>query len=353
MKNRVKSIVGIGILVLVFTFVGWALIQRGEERAKKELERPTPSPARVSVEQGRTVVILDPDTQARLGIGVAELDAATTREQLRATAVVLSAQDLIDLRNAFVAVQANAEKVRANLEVARKEYERLKLLNQENQNASLKAVEAEEGALRSTQADVKAAEEQVQLQQVVVQQRWGDVVSKWLTGSSPAFERVTQQKGWLVQVTLSAGSSLMLPKRVSLQLPGGAVTEAQFVSPYPRLDPRIQGPSFLYLTAHHAGLAPGLNLLAQLPVGHLLRGVTIPESSVVWWKGKAWAYQQLAPDKFARQQVETNMAVPGGWFVATGFSPRQKVVVRGAQALLSAETRPVSGTTGEEGGPDD
>ncbi len=329
-----------GVLLIVAALVAWAVTQRlaGEreegERAKKRGSAETP--AQVSTEHGRTVLTIQPDTQARMGLEVAALKAAENREQMRATALVLSPQDLADLRSAYLTAEANAAKAQADLEVSSNEFNRLKLLHQEDQNASLKALQVAEGTMRSNQADANAAAQQLRLQSAVIEQRWGGVVAKWLAGRSPAFERVIEQKDWLVQVTLLAGSSLAA-KRISLQLSDGSMVEANLVSAYPRIDPRIQGASFLYLVPARPGLAAGLNLLAQVPLGDVLHGVIVPETAVVWWQGQAWVYEQIGSEKFARQPAPTDMRVPGGWFVTAGLSPDQKVVVRGAQALLSQE----------------
>lgn len=353
MTRIFKSLAGAGLLLIVAVLVAWAVTQhQAEEREKGERAHKRESaqaPVQVSIEQGKTVLTIERGTQAQMGLEVAPLKAAENREQMSATALVLSPQDLADLRSAYLTAEANAAKARANLEVSSNEFNRLKLLNQESQNASLKALQAAEGTMRSNQAEANAAEQQLRLQSAVIEQRWGGVVAKWLVGRSPAFERVIEQKDWLVQVTLPAGSDLAA-KRISLQLPGGSAIEGNFVSAYPRIDPRIQGASFLYLVPARTGLAAGLNLLAQLPLGRVLHGVIVPETAVVWWQGQAWVYEQIGSEKFARQQAPTDMPVRGGWFVTTGLTPTGKIVIRGAQALLSAETQPAAGASeaGEE-----
>lgn len=340
-----------GLLLIVAALAAWAvtrhLAEEREEGERAQKRGNAETPAQVSIEQGRTVLTIQPDTQARMGLEVAALKAAENREQIRATAVVLSPQDLADLRSTYLTAEANAAKAQADLEVSSNEFNRLKLLHQEDQNASLKALQAAEGAMRSSQAEANAAEQQFRLQGAVIEQRWGGVVAKWLTGRAPAFERVIEQKDWLVQVTLPAAVNIAA-KRISLQFPDGGTLEANLVSAYPRIDPRIQGASFLYLVPAHTGLAAGLNLLAQVPLGRVLHGAIVPETAVVWWQGQAWVYEQIGGEKFARLPAPTDMPVPGGWFVTAGLSPDQKVVVRGAQALLSQEFSSQASGSGEK-----
>lgn len=65
----------------------------------------------------------------------------------------------------------------------------------------------------------------------------------------------------------------------------------------------------------------------------------MPTDAVVWWQGRAWIYVQRDPTLFARRELATDSPVPGGWFIAQGISPDQRVVTKGAQQLLSEEFR--------------
>jgi hypothetical protein len=80
-----------------------------------------------------------------------------------------------------------------------------------------------------------------------------------------------------------------------------------------------------------------------------MHGAVIPGSATVWWQGKVWAYVQSAPDRFSRREVSTQIPAGDGWFVTGGFSQGDKVVVSGAQQLLSEELRPQAKVLGEEG----
>ncbi|MGE5174109.1 MAG: hypothetical protein ACM3MD_09810 [Betaproteobacteria bacterium] len=68
-------------------------------------------------------------------------------------------------------------------------------------------------------------------------------------------------------------------------------------------------------------------------------GVVVPDSAVVWLDGKAWAYVQKGREPFFRQEVSTNHPVGEGWLVTKHFSAGDRVVVQGAQLLLSEEFR--------------
>ncbi len=294
-------------------------------------------PAQISTENGQTVLTLDSPTQNRLGLEVATLAATVTRAQATFPAAVLSTQDLAASRNNFVAAQAQIQKAHVAAEVARKEYTRLKTLFEQNQNISEKSLQFAEATLEANEADVRVGEQQQTLQESIARQEWGDVATKWAMEGSPELQRILDQNEVLLQMTMPSGPTYGAPKTISLEISGGTQTQATLVSTFPRVDPRIQGRSFLYVAHARPGLNPGINLLAHLSVGSAMKGLIVPTAAVVWSEGKAWVYQQTAADRFARRAVPSDIPVERGFFVAEGFAPGDKLVIQGAQALLSEE----------------
>lgn len=309
-----------------------------EEKPASRTSPATPPPAKISFENGQATLTLDQQTQSRMGIEFVSLTAAVTRPQVAVPAVVLSVQELATFRNGYIATQSQIEKDRVDTDVARKEYSRLKMLFDNNQNISEKALQIAEGSLHSLEVDERTAEQQLNLQASVTEQQWGNVVAKWAMDGSPELERVLEMREMLLQVTLPFEQSYNAPRTISVEIPGRTRSGATLISPFPRVDPRIQGRSFLYAVPGQTDLTPGVNLLAHLAVGNPMRGVTIPASAVVWSEGKAWTYLQTAPDQFSRREMPTDVPVENGYFVSAGFSPGSKVVRRGAQSLFSEES---------------
>jgi hypothetical protein len=324
------------VALLSLTFLGACQNRFDKDDANRQAQAKK-GPAQVSVENGQTVLTLDTPTQNRLGLEVATLTASFTRAQSTLPAVVLSVQDLTTFRNGFVAAQAQLQKSKVEADIARKAYTRLKTLFEQDHNISEKSLQSAEGTLQANEADVQAGEQQLHLQESVVRQEWGSVVAKWAVESSPELQHIFDQHEVLVQITMPSDTTFAVSKTISLEIPGATRTEASLVSPFPRVDPRIQGRSFLYIAPAHLGLTPGLNLLARLSVGSLMKGLTVPTSAVVWSEGKAWVYQQIASDRFTRRAVATEIPVEKGFFVLQGFTSGERIVTQGAQALLSEE----------------
>ena len=294
-------------------------------------------PAEASVENGQAVLTLDSPTQGRLGLEAATLTATVTRAQVTLPAVVLPVQDLATFRNGYFVAQAQLQKSKVEADVARKEYARLKTLFDQNQNVSEKSLQSAQGIVQANEADVRTGEQQLSLQESVVRQEWGNVVAKWAVEDAPELRDILDQRKLLVEMTMASDATFGPPKTISLEIRGATRTEATLISAFPRIDPRIQGRSFLYVVPAHLGLAPGINLLAHLSIGSPLKGLIVPASAVVWSEGKAWVYQQTASDHFARRAVATDTPVETGFFVTEGFSQGDRVVTQGAQALLSEE----------------
>lgn len=346
MSKMKKYLHATAIAVIIAVIFLWGFSwNRNDLRGQDNSRNSAKLSPRVSVQNGVPVLTLDNETQLRLELKIAALQEASMRETLSAPAVVISVQDLVTLRTSYVEAQGRLEKARANAEVARKEYDRVKALFRDDQNASQKALQAAEGASRVDAAEVRAASAELDLQASAVRENWGNVVEKWLTSGGSALRDVLDLRMMLVQITLPAGQT-EAPKTVSLEMPGAVFARANFISLFPRVDPRLQGTSLLYMLPARPGLAPGVNLVAHLSIGRSLQGVIVPDAAVVWWGGKAWMYQLIGPNRFTRRAVTTVAPAGKGFFVAHAFSPGDRVVVGGAQLLLSEEFRPQVSTGG-------
>ena len=109
--------------------------------------------------------------------------------------------------------------------------------------------------------------------------------------------------------------------------------------PFARPLAAAQGESFLFrLTTTLFGLRPGLAVTAQIPIPGLPRkGVVIPTAAVVRVGGKAYAFIQTSANEFVRRELSLGQPVQGGFLVSANFSAGDRVVVQGAQLLLSEE----------------
>ncbi len=337
-KKLVVVLVGAVVVAgLVFAFIA----KRREVVAEAEREQPIKAATRVALVNGENVVSLDGAARTSGGVGLAPLQTIEHRPQISAYGVVVDLGELTDLRNTIANAGAQLAKAAAARDVARKEYERAKGLFDANQNVAEKTVQSTEGAWHTEEANVLAAQAALDAARATAQQRWGRIIAGWLAAGGAEFDRLRRQDELLVQVTLAPSQAgIAAPAEASVLPAGGKLITAKLVSPASRTDPKIQGRSFFYLLpAAGTNLLPGMNVVTLLSTGEPEPGVLVPGSAVVWLQGKAWAYAQVQPDKFARRAVSTEQPARDGWVQPKEFSKGEPFVIRGPQVLLSEEFR--------------
>jgi hypothetical protein len=338
--KSIQWLVGTLIAFTAMSIVAVVYVSANHSDTDEDEQEAVKAPSRMVAQNGVTVISLDAATQAREGIRAEPLSERSMRTELRATSVIQSVSGLAALRNSYVAARMKLERDRVDLATSRSQYERTKTLYEENQNMSLQAMQSAEAIYRDNQAQVTADEQDADLQLDTIRQSWGSAVEKWVSNNSPILNAVLDQREFLAQVVFPPGEVASGPAKLALNAPGNKLIESRLVSPLPQVNPQIQGISFLYLVPNRPGIAVGMNLVVQVPVGGAVKGVIVPQSAVLWWQGKAWVYEATTPTTFQRRDVPTENPVIGGYFVpGPTFPPGTKVVAAGAQALLSEELR--------------
>lgn len=309
--------------------------------------KATPSAKPAAVESSRaaaatggvTSVKLSAAMQDQSGVKVEPLDAANYQTESVAYGTVIDLHSLTDLRTRFNAALAEFEIARAAVNVSRQEYERTRTLYQDNQNMSLKALQKAEQAYLSDEAKLEAATLAIQDIKGSARQQFGDPLASWaLARASPEFQKFLKREEVIVRITLSPGLKIAAPSRIRLVGNNNPPVIAYLVSASPQSDPVILGSAYFYRTSML--LAAGTRVTAHFPTsGQPKRGVFIPGVAIVWYAGQAWSYVQLDQERFERRAVSDEYPQDGGFFVTDGFKPRDRIVVKGAQLMLSEELR--------------
>lgn len=336
MRKKTFILLGVGAVVAGLTI--WGFVEGRKELAQEQArEKPVSVPSRVVSHEGGTTVTFDPQTQKLADIGVAAVEQTIRRGETAALATVLSPQAFTELRNRYVIAVALADKDVAALEASRREYERLKVLHGDDRNISDKALQAAEATWRGDQAAEQSAQAAIDAIEQGARQTWGTLLTTAIVNNTPLFQRLAAQREVLLRIAAPSGSRLPEPpSKVGVVGDDGVLRTAALISASPQADPRIQGPTFFYVAAAE-GLLPGTTLTARLPSGPQETGVTLPAAAVLSWQGKEWYYVESAPDRFARHELTGAVPVAEGWFAPR--LPAMRVVVRGAQTLLSEELR--------------
>lgn len=298
------------------------------------------APQRVAIEHGETVIRLDTETQRRAGIRLVTLHNAAHARQLRAYATVLDARPLAELRGRYAEAQARRQTAQAKLAASKSAYERARTLYADARNISAAQLQAAEAAFRVDQAELAAVDSQLAALRASARQAWGPVLGRALAEDALLAERLIDQQEFLLQVTLPPGRSTDPPaKRAFVLVEEGTRVPITFISVAPRTDPHIQGASFLYTASARSSLLPGMSAVAVLPSGKTVQGAEVPAAAVVWAQGRASIYLRTGAWSFERRAISTAMPEAGGGYIVQGLPEGVRVVVQGAQMLLSEEYR--------------
>lgn len=309
-------------------------------RSHRPANEPQP---RVSVQNGGTaIVVLDPGMAAQSGIRVETLKTMDFRPHMNAYGIVLDPQPLLDLRIRIATAMGQLAGARAAESASRREVERLDHLFRKRGNVSEKAAEAGEAVWKADAGHLEAARETFKRLRQTARNEWGAVLGGWATEAGPKSLSGLMGGGEaLLLVTFPSGEEPRAPPaQVQVQVDSvGPKTQAQIVSPAPRLNSAVQGATYFY-SMPSRNVRIGMRLSVDVPLtGKRFRGVIVPSSAVVWYEGKAWDYVEETSGHFRRTEIPVSTPVPNGWFV-TGVVPDSRMVIQGAQLLLSQELQP-------------
>jgi hypothetical protein len=345
-KTTGAAKVGVRLVVAAATacvgaLVVWGFLAgRNEAAVEAEREEPAPAQLRVGAKNGRPVITVDGETQERSGIEAESLTVTPYQERVRAYGMVVDVARMTALSNNYVNAKTQVQAAQAKLAVSKPAFERAQSLYNNQRAVSQAVMESAEATFATDQANLAAAEAQARTLAATAYQEWGSVLGKSLVEESPMINRLIERQDFLVQVTLPPGVTLpAAPPAATIRTGKDSQATVTFVSPATRVDPKIQGPTFFYTVPAESGVLPGMNVLASLPTGKTVDGVTVPASAIVWWEDRAWVYRRAGPDTFTREEISTELPAEGGAYIVKNLTPDAEIVTNGAQLLLSEEFR--------------
>jgi|ERR1043166_2507306 hypothetical protein len=325
----VKRILIVLVLLLLAGGLIVAYVQMNKERQREAgAEKPVvPESTIKSGPEGERVLVLEQAAQARIGLKVQAVAAAAHTPEVQGFGRVLDPAPLAALATELASDEAA-------LAASQKEFDRLNVLST-NQNASTRALQAAEATARHDQIALESVRSRLL-------SGWGKTIAqeKDLAGFT---KPLVALESAVVRVDLPANEALsgveILAHKARIEVAGKSSVAAQWLGPAPNVDPQFQGKAFLFLTTAGAGnLLPGMAVSAYLPLQAApLNGFVIPDSAVVRRGGQTWVYVQNANDNFTRRKISLDWPLDKGWFVTQGVNASDRIVIQGAQALLSEE----------------
>ena len=270
--------------------------------------------------------------------------------------------DRVTLTNQLATARADATSAAATVEAARAAYERARVLNADAKNVTDRVVEEARSKFESERARLNGARKTVETIESSLQsggpasatplvlQSEGTVVElmaqpgESVEAGTPLF-RVSRLDRLLARIDLPVGESIPSGAATTRIVPAGQehqAIEADRIATAAALDQKAPGQAFLFrLRESRFGLRPGLAVTAYIATGTARQaGVTVPTAAVVRLSGKAYVYVQTGEEQFTRKEIQTDSPVASGYFVGNHLAPGTRIVIAGAQTLLSEEFKP-------------
>jgi hypothetical protein len=280
---------------------------------------------------GHVFIAIRPAAQKEIGISTETLSATVRPLEIEAYGYILDPSPLSKLNSGLLTA-------RAALDAAGAQYRRTSRLYAEQKNASLRDLQTAQALYLTDESQLEALEQQLR-------NTWGEEVAQMdPQARSQLVSALVRRREAVARVTAPiGGESVEDPRSAQIIVLGHEdqplTTHAIFAAP--TIVPALQGQSFLALvTTAGFPVMPGMAASARIPASNrLLRGVVVPRSAVVRYASAEWVYRELDGDRFVRLEIAPAEITGRGYFVTDGLAPGMKIVISGAQTLLSEELK--------------
>lgn len=272
-------------------------------------------------------IVVDPASQARMGLRTARLSTGRQAAQIDAFAKVLDPGPLAQLESDLMAAQAAAAASRA-------EAKRTRGLFQTGPSVALKDVEAAEAQAAGDQARLDLLRRRVGLE-------WGPGVARLRPGQIAVLLRdLADGAAALVHVDTPSNQGQAGARTVDIDIGTGDQSVHGIVLGAARAaEPRLQSSGLIVEVKGKSAvlLSVGLTQSAHIDSASSTVGVVIPRSAVIRFEGSDWAYVKSESAHFERRLIESPILQDKGLFVSAGFHAGDEVVDQGAAELFAVE----------------
>ena len=147
------------VSVLLAAGAGWYIYQtlNANPRAPGAPAQAAAQPS-VQTVNGETVVVVATDVQRASHIDVAPLAVVAIQPENTAYATVVDLQPLFDLRNRLAAARADYDTLRAQAGNSHAQYERSRVLFEDDRNVSQKSLQDARAVMQADQAKLQSAD---------------------------------------------------------------------------------------------------------------------------------------------------------------------------------------------------
>jgi hypothetical protein len=314
MKNVLILIIGLAIGA-----GGFWLVSSHRESEKPEHEK---SAEEKSGPHDESIIKLDAKQQKAAGVETALPQPARLPEEVKGYGRVLDPAQVVTMTLDIQAAQATAD-------ASKKEFERLKTLYAQGQNASARSLETAEAAARRDETLLGLAEAKLRttLGRTLMERKdFGQII-----------EALSKMEWLLARIDIVSGAPEKLPAqlRVAPLANESATISAELLGPAPVAETTIQGRGILVLIKTNS-LAPNTALVGWIEIpDHDHTGVIVPATALLQEGVDTIVLVQASDETFKKTEIEVERMTDKGAFITEGLAATNRVVVSGAHQILS------------------
>jgi len=317
MKNVLILVIGLAIGAGGFWLIS---SHRTESAAHEKAESGKPSESKLA--GGADVIKLDKKQQAAADIETTLPQPTRLPEEVKGYGRILDQAQ-------FVSLSLDVQAAGATADASKKEFDRLKTLYAQGQNASARALETAEAAAKrdETLFNVSEAKLRTALGPAIVSRKDFSKIIDALSKMEWALARI--------DVPSSGAQEFGSTVRVAPLSNEKAAIGAELLGVAPAADASIQGRSFLALIKTNS-LTPNTTILGYLEIPTQPQsGFLVPAKALLQEGDETIVLTQTADDSFKKTPVEISRVTDQGAFITEGIIATNRVVINGAHQILS------------------
>jgi hypothetical protein len=291
----------------------------------------------------RLMVRIDDDISDYSGIETRLLTKSSFFPESKAMASVIDIRPLVAIKARYNQAVSALNVAKVAERSAAQELSRLNSLAKGVGSIAAKKVSHARGVWQEANAALQGLAFEVQAVKDDALQSWGAEVTRWVFAkNSKQWQRLLSHQDSLLSVILPADASLPADIsfiRVTRDGSQDQGRKAYFVSPAVSTSALAQGESYFFKITT-GKLRAGMRLDAWIPTTNTpIMGVFVPDEATIWYDGLPWVYIEKEEGLYQRRSVEQGLPATKGLFVKDGLAVDERLVVQGAQMLLSEEFR--------------
>lgn len=276
------------------------------------------------------------------GIQTLLLKRSQYRPEIETFATRVNLAPLIDTRKDYFTALAEKEKAAIILRQSRKNSQHLKNLQRESAVSTRKLL-AQKTQLALDEANFKAVVHYADNLYQHTRSTWGTILSRWFLTAEPPYSNMLGALNQAVYL-INLPTSFTSPLNTLFIHPTGLrekALSAHLISAAPAYSVQQQpGTPYFYLSEQADSGYPQ-RAIVWIPLNETkISGFIIPASAIVWHLGQAYAYLQVEEELFRRIKINQKKKLSTGtYFIPESLQENDRLVITGAQMLLSEEFR--------------